>query len=137
VNSSAEPPEQFRQAPVARLATVRPDGRPHLVPVVFACSGALIYLPIDRKPKTDKPLQRLTNIEHQPNISLLVDHYAEEWSDLWWVRIDGFAQVRDDSPTVESAHGLLRAKYDQYETVALEPIVVVVSVSRVASWSAS
>ncbi len=136
MGSSAEPPERFRQAPVARLATVRPDGRPHLVPVVFACSGTLIYLPVDRKPKSSKRLQRLTNIEHQPNVSLLVDRYAEEWSDLWWVRVDGTAEIRQDPTTVDSGHQLLRSKYRQYDAVVLEPLVVVITVTRVASWAA-
>lgn len=135
-SSSAEPPERFRTAPVARLATVRPDGRPHQVPVVFACSGATIYLPIDRKPKSGKPLQRLTNIAHQPNVSLLVDHYDEDWSMLWWVRVDGTAGASEDPAAVVTAHELLQAKYRQYDTVGLEPSIMIITATWVATWSA-
>lgn len=115
---------------------MRPDGNPHQVPVVFACSGTTIYLPIDRKPKSGKPLQRLTNIEHQPNVSLLVDQYADDWSQLWWVRVDGTAVLHEDPATVTTGQELLREKYRQYDTVALEPAVVVVTATKVATWSA-
>src|SRR5699024_5107063 len=116
-HSSAEPPQRFRESPVARLATVRPDGRPHQVPVVFGCSGAVIYLPIDGKPKTGGPLQRLTNIDHQPHVSLLVDRYTDDWTQLWWVRVDGTAELHDDPATVTTGHELLRQKYRQYRDV--------------------
>lgn len=136
-NSSAEPPERFRAAPVARLATVRPDGRPHQIPVVFACRGSLIYLPIDHKPKQGRSLQRLTNIAHQPKVSLLVDHYDQDWSALWWVRVDGDAEISEDDAVVAAGHDLLREKYAQYQTVGLEPLMITVRSTRVVSWSAS
>lgn len=122
---------------MARLATVRTDGRPHQVPVVFACAGELVYLPVDGKPKSGKSLLRLRNIATEPRVSLLADHYAEDWSALWWVRVDGHAQTCEDTATVTGAHELLRAKYPQYASVTLEPVVIEVRVQRVASWSAS
>ena len=84
----------FRDAPVAALATVRPDGAPHVVPVVFAMAAGrddLIYTAIDAKPKSTQRLRRLDNIENNPAVSLLVDHYDDDWSQLWWVRADGTA----------------------------------------------
>src|SRR5699024_56322 len=135
--SSADPPQRFRRSPVARLATVRPDGRPHQVPIVFACSGTAIYLPIDGKPKTGRPLQRVANIEHQPHVSLLVDQYSDAWAQLWWVRVDGTAQLHDDSATVTVGQELLRRKYQQYSSVPLEPHMIVVTARRVSSWSAT
>lgn len=136
-NSLADLPEGFRQARVARLATVRPDGRPHQVPVVFACSGNEIYLPLDGKPKSGKRLQRLVNIEAQPQVCLLVDSYAEDWSQLWWVRVDGTAEATEDPVRVQRGHQHLHSKYHQYDTVRLDPLVLVVTPTRVASWSAS
>lgn len=104
--------------------------------MVFACSDAAIYLPIDRKPKSGRRMQRLVNIEHQPYVSLLVDHYADDWSQLWWIRVDGTAEALEDRATVAHGHDLLASKYRQYDTVGLEPVVVLVTATRVSSWSA-
>jgi len=134
--SSTELPDRFRDSPVARLATVRPDGRPHQVPVVFACSETAIYVPIDGKPKSGKRLQRLVNIEHQPAVSLLVDQYADDWNQLWWVRVDGTAQPHEDPATVSAGQQLLRQKYPQYSDVALQPHIIVITTHRVVTWSA-
>ena len=79
------------------------DGRPHLVPCCFALSGDTIYSAIDHKPKSTCRLQRLENLRTNPNASLLVDHYADDWSTLWWVRADGTGRILDDG--VESGGG--------------------------------
>jgi PPOX class probable F420-dependent enzyme len=108
--------ERFAGAPVARLATVRPDGRPHLVPVVFALAGDVVWTAVDDKPKSTRRLQRLRNIEANPAVSLLVDHYEADWSRLWWVRLDGRAavhQLEDDG--AESGLAALAQKYAQYQ----------------------
>lgn len=104
--------------------------------MVFACAGSWLYVPVDGKPKSGKPLLRVRNIAHEPRVSLLVDHYAEDWTTLWWVRVDGHATVTEETGTVTTAHELLRAKYPQYATVSLEPTVIAVRVARVATWSA-
>ncbi|HSJ51191.1 MAG TPA: pyridoxamine 5'-phosphate oxidase family protein, partial [Actinomycetota bacterium] len=77
---------RFADSRVARLATVRPDGSPHVVPLVFALEGDVVWLIIDEKPKRDRALQRLRNVRHDPRVSLLVDRYDEDWRRLWWVR---------------------------------------------------
>lgn len=125
---------RFAAAPVARLATVRPDGRPHVVPIVFTVDGPVIYTAVDGKPKSSSRLQRLANIEANPRVSVLVDHYAGDWSQLWWVRADGVASVV--SAGVEYSRGLelLRAKYPQYESVSLDGPVIAVAVEKWSSW---
>jgi PPOX class probable F420-dependent enzyme len=109
--------ERFAAARVARLATVRPDGDPHLVPVVFAVVGDLIWTAVDAKPKSTRRLQRLRNLEAHEPVSLLVDHYDDDWSRLWWVRVDGTARIVPvdgaEGPDVIAA---LTAKYAQYES---------------------
>ena len=106
--------ERFASAPVARLATVTPEGRPHVVPIVFALDGEVIYTAVDGKPKSTARLQRLANIEANPRVSILVDHYADDWSQLWWVRADGVATVAAEGPKCARGLTLLRAKYPQY-----------------------
>ena len=131
---------RFARSPVARLATIAPDGLPHLVPVVFAlddgAGGDVVYTAVDAKPKTTRRLRRLANIEKHPRVSLLVDHYADDWTRLWWVRADGVAAVHDDGPAMDAGRRLLRAKYPQYQSVSLDGPVIAVTVQRWSGWQA-
>ena len=134
-----DPKVRFTQSPVARLATVTPDGTPHLVPVVFAVEGEgpeVVYTAVDAKPKTTQRLRRLTNIENNPQASLLVDHYADDWTQLWWVRADGVATIHHDDEQMHTGYRLLRAKYAQYQSVPLNGPVIAVTVRRWSSWHA-
>ena len=106
---------RFATARVARLATVRPGGAPHVVPVTFALLDDVIVIGIDHKPKTTTALQRLTNIEAEPRVSLVVDHYDEDWTRLWWVRADAEARLVEQITDV--AIVALAAKYPQYAEV--------------------
>ncbi len=131
----------FADSPVARLATVSGDHVPHLVPVVFAVESDptiagrdTVYTGVDGKPKSGRPLRRLSNIAANPQVSLLVDSYADDWDALWWVRADGVAQVHDDGAVVDTAYRLLRAKYPQYETVSLTGPVIAITVHRWRWW---
>ncbi len=129
-----DPKTCFAQASVARLGTVRPDGMPHLVPVVFALHDDVVYTAVDAKPKTTQRLRRLSNIEEHPQVSLLVDHYAEDWTQLWWVRADGVAAICHDRAAMAAGYDLLRAKYPQYQSVPLNGPVIAVTVQRWSSW---
>ncbi|CCK54066.1 TIGR03668 family PPOX class F420-dependent oxidoreductase [Mycobacterium canetti] len=137
-----DPKLRFAQSPVARLATITPDGIPHLVPVVFAlgATGAagedVIYTAVDAKPKTTQRLRRLANLENNPQASMLVDSYADDWTQLWWVRADGVAAIHRDGEVMHAAYGLLRAKYAQYQSVPLNGPVIAIAVRRWASWHA-
>jgi PPOX class probable F420-dependent enzyme len=131
-----DPRVRFGQAPVARLATVSPDGSPHLVPVVFALDGDVVYTAVDAKPKTTQRLRRLANIAGNPRVSLLADHYADDWAQLWWVRVDGMASVHHDGDALRIGLDVLRAKYHQYQSVSLHGPVIAVTVRRWSSWQA-
>jgi PPOX class probable F420-dependent enzyme len=96
---------RFAKAKVARLATITPNGHPHVIPVTFAIQNSKLYIAIDHKPKTTKNLQRLRNIKQNPAVSILADHYAEDWTTLWWTRADGTAtqyqETRPHGPVIE------------------------------------
>ena len=127
---------RVRQAPVARLATVRPDGRPHIVPITFAFEPDTIVTAIDHKPKTTASLQRLRNIEAHPWASVIVDHYEDDWSRLWWARADGEAEILSHGHVRDEAIERLAAKYRPYrDSPPLGPVIVV-TVDRWTSWSA-
>jgi len=136
-----DPRAGFARSPVARLATASPDGIPHLVPVVFALENdprenQMVYTAVDAKPKTTQRLRRLANIHNNPQVCLLVDHYDDDWTRLWWVRIDGVAAVHHDGEAMAAGHRLLRSKYPQYEAVPIDGPVIAVTVRRWSSWHA-
>jgi PPOX class probable F420-dependent enzyme len=109
---------------------------PHLVPVVFAVDHEVIYTAVDAKPKTTQRLRRLANIDANPRVTLLVDHYAEDWTQLWWVRVDGIATIHRDGDAMRAGRDLLRVKYEQYQSVPLNGPVIAVAIRRWSSWQA-
>jgi PPOX class probable F420-dependent enzyme len=126
------------QARVGRLATIRTDGRPHMVPVCFVLDGDRVISAVDHKPKTTTALQRLDNIRGNPRVSVLVDHYDEDWSQLWWVRIDGRARVLEEGGLYEDAIALLNDKYrGQYGLRPPDGPAIVISDLLWAGWSAT
>jgi PPOX class probable F420-dependent enzyme len=127
------PPPELNQARVARLATVDPLGRPHVVPICFAIEGETLYTAVDEKPKRTRALQRLRNIEAHPQVEVLVDHYDEDWSRLWWVRLRGTASVVDDPHALE----LLARKYAQYHAQPPAGPVIAVAIEERIEWTAS
>ena len=128
---------RFASVPVARLATVDESGRPHLVPITFAVEGDRIYSAIDAKPKSTRDLKRLRNIAREPRVSVLADHYDDDWSRLWWVRADGTAGVLADPDAMTGPVALLRARYRPYREAPPAGPVIAVTVHRWTGWSGS
>jgi PPOX class probable F420-dependent enzyme len=126
----------FAESPVAMLATAGSDGLPHVVPVVFAVDRDVVYTAVDAKRKSTQRLRRLANIEVNPRVSILVDHYEPDWTQLWWVRADGTASIHYSGEAMAAGYSLLRRKYVQYQRVALDGPVVTIDVGRWASWQA-
>jgi PPOX class probable F420-dependent enzyme len=124
-------------ARVGRLATVRPDGRPHVVACCFVVvDGDRVWTAVDAKPKATARLQRLANIRAHPWASLLVDHYEEDWDALWWVRADGRAAIVAGGAERDAALAALVAKYDQYAAAPPPGPAIAISVQRWSGWSA-
>ncbi|MFP3913804.1 MAG: TIGR03668 family PPOX class F420-dependent oxidoreductase [Actinomycetota bacterium] len=121
--------------PVAVLATIDPDGSPHLVPFTFApLEGRTLVFAVDDKPKASRSLRRLENIARDPRVTVLAHHYGEDWSELWWVRARGTASISDVAPP--GAERRLRDRYPDYREQALSPWVTI-DVGEVRGWSAS
>ena len=134
----AEARRRLTAARTAYLATVRADGRPHVVPIVFAVDDGVAYSIADPKPKTGLDLLRHRNIAANPSVSLLADEYDEDWTRLWWIRIDGTARVVDDGHERDATIRLLRAKYPQYaDWTTPFGAATVVQIDRVTSWTLS
>jgi PPOX class probable F420-dependent enzyme len=125
--------ERLAQARVGRLATVTAAGHPHVVPVSFALHDGRIYTAVDAKPKGTTALKRLDNVRATGRATLLVDHYEEDWTRLWWVRVDGAATVEESDAAIDA----LAAKYEQYRAERPAGTVIAIAPERWRSWVAS
>lgn len=147
--TAAQARERFAAARVARLATAGADGRPHVVPIVFAVAGDVIYSAVDAKPKRTTALRRLANVAANPAVAVLVDHYSDDWDELWWVRADGRGRVlgpgapgSPDAPGSLGASGSLEAAEalallaDRYPQQRPTGAVLAIDVERWSGWSA-
>ena len=122
-------------ARVARLATHNPSGAIDLVPITFALVDDRIVTAVDHKPKRTTNLQRLRNIRSNRVVTVLIDRYSEDWSELWWIRLRGAAEVID-APTADDVEPLV-AKYEHYRERPPSGPMIVIRVSDVAAWSAA
>jgi PPOX class probable F420-dependent enzyme len=121
----------------AILGTVAADGRAHLVPVCYALDAGAIVIAIDEKPKSGSPLARLRNIARDARVTLLIERYDDDWTELAWLRIDGRATVLDTGGERPRALLALRERYPQYGDMRLEalPLIVVeIEASRAWRW---
>jgi PPOX class probable F420-dependent enzyme len=133
----AEARALFVATRVVRLATVRADGRPRLVPLVHATEGDTVYSAVDHKPKRSTALGRLDDVRAHPGVALLADSYDEDWSRLWWVRADGLARIAEPASADHArAVELLAGRYEQYRGHPPEGPAIVIEVERWSGWSA-
>lgn len=134
---------KLRSARVARFTTIDSQGYPHAVPVCFIYDGRHFYSPIDRKPKRKAPekLARLRNIHRNARVALLVDHYEEKWSRLWFVLIRGRASLVAKSARAERARAIhaLKKKYRQYRAgmLARDPVLIRIRPEKITAWVAA
>jgi PPOX class probable F420-dependent enzyme len=124
---------------LGRLSTLGRDAAPVVVPIVYVLLGDELWSPIDGKPKSGVELARVRNVRRDPRVCVLIDEYSEDWSQLWWIRIDGRARVESaDAGAVAVA--ALRRKYPQYaSTPQLDPsrTLLAIRIARITTWSAS
>ncbi|MEV4873200.1 TIGR03668 family PPOX class F420-dependent oxidoreductase [Streptomyces syringium] len=126
---------RFEASPVARLATADEAGKPHLVPITFALGQSVLYFAIDHKPKSTQNLRRLRNIRQNPQVSVLVDHYSDDWQTLWWARADGHAEIWTEPAQRGAPIKLLQERYFQYVDHPPEGPIVAVEVSAWSGWA--
>jgi len=129
----------FLAVPSVKLATVRPDGAPRLVPITFAaCGPDVLVFAVDHKPKSTQRLQRLANIAANPAVCLLADEWSDDWAQLWWARADGrAAELDEDDPRRIVALDALCARYAQYREHRPAGPVVWIDVLAWSGWRAS
>ena len=116
------------------LSTITAQGRPHAVPCCFVLDGEVVYSAVDAKPKSTLALRRLDNLEAHRHACLLVDCYDDNWSELWWIRLDCDGRVLADGDERERALDLLAAKYPQYRSARPPGPVIALDVTNWRSW---
>lgn len=124
---------------IGRMASVDQSGKPLVIPVCFVYEGRFIYTPIDKKPKkvSFSDLKRVKNISHNPNVSMVIDGYFEDWSRLYYIVINGTATILNQGREYESSLRALCEKYGQYRKMGLEKAglpVIRISPERITSW---
>jgi PPOX class probable F420-dependent enzyme len=127
----------IRSARIAHLATADRTGAPHVIPICFVFDGKYFYSPIDEKPKRSPPakLKRLGNIRENPQVSLVIDHYDEDWRRLAYVLVFGTARILVSGLKHQNAVKLLRRKYSQYRAMALdERPIILITPMKIVSW---
>lgn len=132
--------ELLNQSPIGHLATADKAGRPHVIPFCFACDGRSIYSALDAKPKSGnlRGLRRVRNILENPRVSVVIDHYEADWSRLWYLLVQGRAELLEPGAGQANALALLRAKYPQYHEMDLESNPVIkITPERATGWSGS
>ncbi len=116
------------------LSTVTAEGQPHAVPCCFFLKGDVVYSAVDAKPKSTLALRRLDNLAANPAACLLVDFYDDDWSKLWWIRVDGAARVLVNGDERDHAIDLLAAKYPQYLEIRPPGPVIAMDITVWRSW---
>ena len=130
----------LNQIPVGHLATADAAGRPHVIPFCFACDGERIYSVLDAKPKRGsvRGLRRVRNILENPSVSVVIDHYESDWSNLWYLLVPGRAELLEPGAEQADAIALLRAKYPQYREMDLDDSPVIkITPERATGWAGS
>jgi len=126
---------RLMSARVGYLATTGRDLSPHVVPITLAVTDDRLVTVVDQKPKSTTDLRRLRNIADNPRVSVLCDHYSEDWDQLWWVRVDGRAMLVAGGAGRDTAIDLLTAKYPQYRDDRPQGTAVVIEIDSWTGWA--
>ena len=114
---------------VARLATVDPQGAPHVVPICPVLDG-------DRLIFVSEANAKIQNLRANPRCAVVFDEYVEDWNLLRQVQIRGTATIVEEGSEWERGKALLDEKYPQYEPVfpiRSGSLMVFLAVERVTS----
>ena len=135
--------ELITTARVGHLATAASNLQPYLTPVVFITLQNSILIPLDDKPKIIdvNRLRRVRNIEENPKVSFLVDHYDEDWTYLWFVMIIGNAKLiqlnrKTERKTKEMTkiRNMFLKKYSQYTKIGIGKTYIKLMIEKTIYW---
>ena len=127
----------IKKTRVARLSTVDKTSQPYSIPVVFVYYKNSFFIPLDEKTKSTKTskLRRVKNIEHNPQVCLLIDEYTENWNDLFYILIKGKAELIHEKYNLKHVHKLLVSKYPQYMKIGIGDSCIRINPTKVTIWN--
>jgi len=140
---TAEDRALLAEARRAVLATTAADGTARLVPICFVVDGSadVVWSPLDEKPKAvadPRDLARVRDIAVRAGVTLLVDRWSEDWSQLAWLRLSGRAELVEPAVVPIGIVAALRRRYPPYVEQALETRPMLrITVERVVRWAAA
>ncbi len=112
-------PESIRtfvsDAPVCRIATVRDEGAPHLIPVCPVFDGeSTVYVDIANRSASAE------GVRADGRVAVLIDHYEDDWTKLKAVLLHCRAEVVNGKEQ-DRAWEMIREKFPQYSSVDWSP----------------
>jgi nitroimidazol reductase NimA-like FMN-containing flavoprotein (pyridoxamine 5'-phosphate oxidase superfamily) len=120
--------EYIAAASVCRLATVRPDGDPHIIPVCPVFDGeATLYVDLAPGSATARAIRA------RPRVTVLIDDYYDDWSKLRKVILRCDAMEVNGAER-DAAWERIRAKFPQYAAIDWKPRMTVAL--RITAWLA-
>src|SRR2546421_12945068 len=97
---------------VCRVATVNPHGVPHLVPVCHALRDGKVYF------GSGHDARKVKNLEANPNCTVTVDLYTDDWAHLKGVMVQGRVAIFAKGPRFRRGRAPLYPEYPHYGTGA-------------------
>ena len=128
----------FDEVRIAHLATADASATPHVIPICFVYDDPFTYSVIDEKPKQCLAinLKRVRNILANPKVSLILDHYEEDWTKLWYLLVIGRAELLESGIEHQKAIKLLRKKYPQYQHMRIQDrLIIKIETIKLINWS--
>ncbi len=117
---------------VCRVGTASGGGVPHVVPVCHVLKDGKIYFGSGRDGR------KMLNIEANPRVTVTVDLYSDDWTNLKGAMVQGTAKVIEKGPRFRRIRSLLYRKYPQYPAEAAldeaDSVIVEVTPTHVFSW---
>ena len=122
----------LRDAPVIRVATVGPRGKPQVTPVCHVEWKGKIYWASD--PGTAK----LGNLARHRSVALVADEYRASWRKTGGVMAQGTAKLVRRGPLFRAVRERLYRKFKVYRSNAPfeegESVIIEVTLSRLVNW---
>jgi nitroimidazol reductase NimA-like FMN-containing flavoprotein (pyridoxamine 5'-phosphate oxidase superfamily) len=117
---------------VSRAGTVGKTGVPHVVPVCHVLRDGKIYF------GSGKEGRKVLNVKANPRVTVTVDLYADDWSNLKGVMVQGTARLIERGPRFRAIRALLYKKYPQYPDEAAldesDSVIIEVTPTHVFAW---
>ena len=116
---------------IADLATINPDGSPHIAPVWYRYDGAVV------KVFSQHTAVKLRNIRHDPRVALSIATHSEPYG---YVIVSGTAAISDEGIPDEVRQMAIHYKGDEGEAYIREALaqftfrLITITPTKMSGW---